>query len=110
MMKLQELRLKIQKRYLESSKAYLKTPIGIAEIEGTEEGVESIKILNEEDFSFTFEAIPNIPEPLQNCILQLKEYLEGTRKEFDLKLNPKGTDFQKKVWRELLKIPYGKTF
>ena len=30
-------------------------------------------------------------------------------KEFHIKTNPKGTDFQKKVWKALLKIPYGKT-
>ncbi|MDP2363536.1 MAG: methylated-DNA--[protein]-cysteine S-methyltransferase [Ignavibacteria bacterium] len=40
---------------------------------------------------------------------QLKEYFAGTRKEFDVPLDIEGTDFQKRVWRELLKIPYGKT-
>ena len=40
---------------------------------------------------------------------QLAEYFEGRRQSFDVKLNPKGTEFQKKVWNELLKIPYGKT-
>jgi methylated-DNA-[protein]-cysteine S-methyltransferase len=40
---------------------------------------------------------------------QLKEYFEGTRKVFDVPLDVDGTDFQKKVWNELQKIPYGKT-
>jgi methylated-DNA-[protein]-cysteine S-methyltransferase len=40
---------------------------------------------------------------------QLNEYFAGTRKEFDLPLDIEGTDFQKKVWNELQKIPYGKT-
>jgi AraC family transcriptional regulator of adaptative response/methylated-DNA-[protein]-cysteine methyltransferase len=40
---------------------------------------------------------------------QLDEYFKGTRKEFSLPLNPEGTDFQKSVWKELLKIPYGTT-
>lgn len=40
---------------------------------------------------------------------QLAEYLAGKRKQFDLKLAPKGTPFQQKVWKELQKIPYGKT-
>lgn len=40
---------------------------------------------------------------------QLKEYFEGRRKTFDLPLNPKGTDFQKKVWQALCEIPYGET-
>ncbi len=40
---------------------------------------------------------------------QLKEYLEGKRKEFDLPFQPRGTEFQEKVWKELCKVPYGKT-
>lgn len=40
---------------------------------------------------------------------QLAEYFEGKRKEFDLPLNPEGTEFQKKVWNALLAIPYGET-
>jgi O-6-methylguanine DNA methyltransferase len=41
---------------------------------------------------------------------QLREYLEGRRKEFDLPLHLIGTDFQKKVWRALRRIPYGDTW
>ena len=40
---------------------------------------------------------------------QLDEYFAGKRTKFELKISPKGTEFQKKVWAELLKIPYGKT-
>jgi methylated-DNA-[protein]-cysteine S-methyltransferase len=40
---------------------------------------------------------------------QLKEYFSGKRKKFELKLDWHGTDFQKKVWKALLSIPYGKT-
>ena len=40
---------------------------------------------------------------------QLKEYFAGTRKEFEVPLDVEGTDFQKKVWQQLQKIPYGKT-
>ena len=40
---------------------------------------------------------------------QLAEYFKGRRKKFSIRLEPAGTDFQKKVWKELLKIPYGKT-
>jgi endonuclease-3 related protein len=38
---------------------------------------------------------------------QLEEYFEGKRTEFNMKLNPQGTDFQKRVWAELQNIPYG---
>ena len=39
--------------------------------------------------------------------LQLEEYFDGKRKEFDISIKLIGTEFQKKVWNELLKIPYG---
>lgn len=40
---------------------------------------------------------------------ELLEYLEGRRREFDLPLKPEGTEFQKRVWKALLTIPYGET-
>ncbi len=40
---------------------------------------------------------------------QLDEYFDGKRTDFDIKVNPKGTEFQQRVWAELLKIPYGET-
>ena len=40
---------------------------------------------------------------------ELLEYFKGERKEFDLPLNPEGTEFQKKVWNALLTIPWGET-
>ena len=48
-------------------------------------------------------------ETLKEGYIQLSEYLNGERKEFDLPLNPSGTDFQQTVWSELLNIPYGQT-
>jgi len=45
---------------------------------------------------------------LMNAKKQVVEYIEGKRKIFTLKLDPKGTLYQKKVWKELQKIPYGK--
>ncbi len=40
---------------------------------------------------------------------QLREYFSGERKKFNLPLDLEGTEFQNKVWKELQKIPYGKT-
>lgn len=40
---------------------------------------------------------------------QLNEYLSGKRKTFDIPLKPEGTEFQRAVWNELCKIPYGRT-
>lgn len=40
---------------------------------------------------------------------QLKEYFSGVRRRFDLPVNPRGTDFQRSVWRVLADIPFGET-
>lgn len=46
---------------------------------------------------------------LQEALRQLGEYFDGTRKVFDLPLQPRGTAFQQRVWRALCDIPYGQT-
>lgn len=48
-------------------------------------------------------------ETIQRAYAQIKEYLDGNRKTFDLPLAPKGTKFQKQVWQALSDIPYGQT-
>ena len=55
----------------------------------------------------TYNKKEKITPLLQRTILQLQEYFLGQRKEFDLPINLKGTNFQIKVWQELQKIPYG---
>ncbi|NIQ39009.1 MAG: methylated-DNA--[protein]-cysteine S-methyltransferase [Proteobacteria bacterium] len=49
------------------------------------------------------------PDILFECLSQLDEYFRGKREKFNLTLAPQGTTFQKRVWRELLRIPYGET-
>ena len=46
---------------------------------------------------------------LKNTQLQLTEYFDGQRKKFELPLSAEGTEFQKKVWKQLRKINYGST-
>ena len=46
---------------------------------------------------------------IKQCIKEIYEYLEGNRKYFSIKISEEGTKFQKKVWNELKKIPYGET-
>lgn len=48
-------------------------------------------------------------ELLSRAETQLAEYFSGQRREFDLPLAPRGTDFQRRVWNALLTIPYGET-
>lgn len=84
--------------------AIIKTILGFTEIIGDENGISSIHVFDEEQ-----KVSKKIPVSLQEAINQIQDYFEGNRTNFDFKLNPKGTDFQQKVWQELYKIPYGKT-
>lgn len=47
---------------------------------------------------------------LSTAVRQLEQYLDGKRKAFDLPLDVQGTAFQKLVWNELSRIPFGKTY
>jgi len=51
---------------------------------------------------------PSAPA-LRACIAQLAEYFAGRRKTFDLPLAAEGSDFQKRVWSEIARVPYGQT-
>ena len=82
----------------------IKSPLGFTKISGDENGIASISILNSEE-----KITDIISIELEDCVHQLNEYFDGKRTQFDLKLNPEGTDFQKKVWHGLQTIPYGKT-
>jgi methylated-DNA-[protein]-cysteine S-methyltransferase len=106
-------------------KAYMDTPLGWLEIGATDEGVKSIMFLPVQAELSTccpgFNSYLNITNPkkqlignglpdcLNECMFQIDEYFAGKRREFDLLLNPKGTEFQKRVWAELEKIKYGDT-
>lgn len=84
---------------------YINSPLGITKIVGDENGIAVISVSD----VGTDEISKVVPEVLQDAVSQLKEYFEGKRTDFNLKLNPKGTEFQQKVWKSLLEIPFGKT-
>ena len=88
--------------------AFYKTPLGTAKIIGDENGIQSVSVLDD-DFSSALEVTnSDIPECLQDCVVQLDEYFKGKRDSFNLTVNPEGTKFQLKVWKSLLKIKYEK--
>lgn len=94
------------------------TPLGPMLAGATEEGLcllefvdrrmleTQIKRLNR---VFQAECVPGFSHHFDDLNRQLEEYFSGKRKEFDLPLAPRGTDFQEKVWQELCTIPYGTT-
>jgi methylated-DNA-[protein]-cysteine S-methyltransferase len=84
-------------------KAYYRSPIGILEIVGTQNGVSSVSFVD------VAEEIGGIPPELEDSVSQLDDYFGGRRKEFSLKLDLQGTAFQNQVWCELQRVPFGKT-
>ena len=82
---------------------YYESPIGFLEVQTTEGGLRAV--------SFTLEKIAVEKENIYNqlAVKQLDEYFKNERTEFDIPLDLEGTDFQLRVWRELSKIPFGKT-
>jgi len=88
-------------------KTYLSTPVGWFEITGSELGVSKIHFCDEPGQPLT-----DLPDdhPVAVCVSQLKEYFVGKRQVFDIKLDWSGQpEFHRRVWEELLKIPFGKT-
>src|SRR5258706_13026130 len=45
--------------------------------------------------------------PFEQCARQIGEYFDGKRTSFDLPLAPEGSQFQRKVWMQIARIPYG---
>ncbi|WP_298542360.1 methylated-DNA--[protein]-cysteine S-methyltransferase [uncultured Aquimarina sp.] len=84
---------------------FIKTPLGIASVSGDEDGITKISITEDVGKDLSKE----IPKTLKEAVIQLQDYFQGNRSDFSIKMNPSGTDFQKKVWQELSKIPFGKT-
>ena len=74
-------------------------------------GIREILITKDQEANSlnTIVRFSSIDPRFNNVFSQLKEYFNRQRKEFDLQLEIVGTDFQKNVWNELKKIPYGET-
>lgn len=88
---------------MKSSVDFLESKIGYLKVVADDKDLLEVVFLDEKNE----ESSPNSVTELG--IQQLGEYLDGTRKEFDLPLAPQGTSFQQKVWKELTAIPYGKS-
>ena len=89
--------------------SYLETPIGTLLI-AADDALREIRFPNK--------TAAHRPDPAwtesargvtSDTLRQLREYFAGRRSEFDLPLDPAGTEFQRTVWRLLREIPYGET-
>ncbi|MDR3132733.1 MAG: menaquinone biosynthesis decarboxylase [Prevotellaceae bacterium] len=86
--------------------AYYRSPAGWLKIAATDTHIRTVAFCDD---------APAAPQPaivhpvLEKCIRQLDEYFAGTRTAFALPLEPVGSDFQLRVWKEVQTIPYGET-
>jgi methylated-DNA-[protein]-cysteine S-methyltransferase len=88
-----------------SESCYLNTPVGWLRISADASGLTEISFIEDP---------PKTPQPvhlphLKEAYRQLSEYFRGERMSFNLPLNPRGTDFQRSVWRTLTQVPFGTT-
>lgn len=84
---------------------YYSSPIGVIKIKGSNEGIEVIEFVDK--YNETDEEVV-MDENTSLALKELDEYFSNKRKKFTVKINMQGTEFQKRVWKELLNIPYGK--
>ena len=90
----------------------LDTPIGTLRLVGGEDAVDRIDLPNraaEPPNPSWVASNGALPTALAQAKRQLEEYFAGERREFDLPLAAGGTDFQRRVWAELGRIPFGET-
>lgn len=80
------------------------SPIGKMEIIEKNEKIVRIELVSKDE-----KTEENSTPLLEKAKEQLVEYFDGKRRKFDFPVEFSGTDFQKAVWRELEKIPFGET-
>jgi methylated-DNA-[protein]-cysteine S-methyltransferase len=86
---------------------YYESPVGMLKIGGTEQYIGELTFVDNTDQLAYGE--PGITEIMHQCTEQLIEYFHGTRRNFDIPVHQNGTEFQTRVWSELMEIPYGRT-
>lgn len=82
---------------------YYQSPIGLIEISGTADAIRSLNFVEAPHEGCHSNNV------VDHAVKEIEEYFNGNRREFEVPLELQGTAFQKAVWRQLLKIPYGST-
>lgn len=78
------------------------SPLGVIEIVASSGGIISVGFVKKKRTSVRAE------NPLlRECVRELKQYFKGSRERFQVPVHPEGTEFQRRVWRQLMKVPFG---
>lgn len=92
---------------MESSTVYYPSPLGILRISSDGTCINEVHFLakDEQQGESNGAAVP----VLQQCLEELIAYFQGSLKQFNVPVHQHGTEFQQRVWSQLLDIPFGKT-
>jgi O-6-methylguanine DNA methyltransferase len=91
-----------------------RSPWGQLAVAASEKGVIMVRLQTRKNIFLRelkekgFKPLKTRSGPAFEAFNQIVEYLKGVRKYFTVDLDLRGTDFQRRVWREVMKIPYGK--
>jgi methylated-DNA-[protein]-cysteine S-methyltransferase len=87
----------------------IRTPIGEVLLRGNASALTGVFVMQQKHAPLVCSDWERKDEFFANTIVQLDEYFRGVRKRFEVPFELEGTEFQKRVWRQLEHIPYGKT-
>lgn len=92
-----------------SARRIVQTPLGKISIAASEKGITNLEFLSSRSRLSDFGSSPHAQSLVNKAARQLTEYFAGKRDKFELEFDLQGTAFQKSVWQQILKIPFGKT-
>ncbi|HEY1173444.1 MAG TPA: methylated-DNA--[protein]-cysteine S-methyltransferase [Verrucomicrobiae bacterium] len=89
----------------------MKSPVGELTLVASDKGLVAILWENDDPKRVRLGALKEDKQHpvLVEVVKQLREYFAGERKKFSVKLDSRGTEFQRKVWAALVTIPFGET-
>jgi methylated-DNA-[protein]-cysteine S-methyltransferase len=92
--------------------AGLRSPLGPLELVASERGLLAVSLQGRPSALYQTANVRWVeaPERLREVAQQLGEYFSGSRRRFDLALDLRGSDFQRRCWQALLRIPYGEVW
>jgi methylated-DNA-[protein]-cysteine S-methyltransferase len=88
---------------------YYQSPVGLLKIAGTDQYISEVSFVKDAEAVPALTGTTPLPPMAIQAVEQLIEYFHGSRRFFELPISQEGTDFQQKVWHELMNIPFGKT-
>jgi methylated-DNA-[protein]-cysteine S-methyltransferase len=94
---------------MSSFTTYYQSPVGMLRISGTEQYISEVHFIDNPEEVADNTSREQLPFMAIQAIEQLIQYFHGIRRDFELPIHQEGTDFQQRVWSELMNIPFGKT-